>query len=227
MDFAIFSSAGLEFLFAWFHFLAGITWIGLLYYFNFVQAPFFAETDPAAKKAAIQKLVPRALWWFRWAALVTFLTGWGIVVKRGMESDWTIMSSSWGILISVGGLIGTLMFLNVWLIIWPNQKIVIGAANGENLGDAAAAGAKALLASRTNAVFSVPMLFFMGGASRIPLGLSEGSKLAGILVTLAIIGALEINAIKGKLGPMKSIPGTIHAGLLLSVILYVVLEVLL
>lgn len=226
MSFSIFSTAGLEFLFAWMHFLAGITWIGLLYYFNFVQAPFFKETDANTKTAATKLLVPRALWWFRWAAMFTFLSGWAIIVKRGMESEWQIMGTSWGILISIGGLLGTLMFLNVWLLIWPNQKVVIAAANGQNIGDAAAAGAKALLASRTNVLFSVPMLFFMGGASRIPVSLGDGSKMPGVLAILAVIFALELNGIKGKLGPMASIPGVIHCGLGLAVVLYSMIEIL-
>src|SRR6266511_1191936 len=75
-----------ELLLRWFHFLAGITWIGLLYYFNFVQGPFFAEADAATKSSATQKLVPRALWWFRWSALATFLTGALIIAKRVGEA---------------------------------------------------------------------------------------------------------------------------------------------
>lgn len=224
MALSILSSPGIEFLFAWMHFLAGVTWIGLLYYFNFVQGPFLKEVDASTKNAAVQKLLPRALWWFRWAAMFTVISGWAIIVKRGMESNWTVMGSTWGILISIGGLIGTIMFLNVWLIIWPNQKIVIAAANGQNIGDAAAAGAKALLASRSNALFSVPMLFFMGGASRIPVNLGEGSKMPAMLLILAIIGGLEVNAIKGKLGPMESIKGVIHCGLALAIVLYLIIE---
>ena len=76
------SADGLLFLLRWIHFLAGITWIGLLYYFNFVQTPFFAETEPPVRSGAIQKLVPRALWWFRWGAMVTFLSGLLIILHR-------------------------------------------------------------------------------------------------------------------------------------------------
>src|SRR5207245_244078 len=79
---ALFSDAGIQFLFRWIHFLSGITWIGLLYYFNFVQGPFMAEADAATKSGATQKLVPRALWWFRWSAAVTFLAGVGILGLR-------------------------------------------------------------------------------------------------------------------------------------------------
>ena len=76
------STEGMLFLLRWIHFLAGITWIGLLYYFNFVQTPFFAETEPPVRSGAVQKLVPRALWWFRWGAMVTFLSGLLIILHR-------------------------------------------------------------------------------------------------------------------------------------------------
>ena len=110
---------GIDHLFRWGHFLAGITWIGLLYYFNFVQTEYFKEAEDAHRSGAIQKLVPRALWWFRWGAMLTFLTGLVLLYNRhaGLTLD-----------ITVGALLGTLMFLNVWLIIWPNQKIVIASA---------------------------------------------------------------------------------------------------
>src|SRR5580765_5202845 len=82
-----------EFMLRWFHFLAGITWIGLLYYFNFVQGPFMAEADPATKSAVTQKLVPRALWWFRWSAVLTWLTGAAIIGDRMGRA--TIGSAAW------------------------------------------------------------------------------------------------------------------------------------
>jgi hypothetical protein len=119
-----------EFLLRWFHYLGGITWIGLLYYFNFVQGPFMAEADPAAKSTATQKLLPRALAWFRGGAIVTFLTGLAILGKRFGESPlgsgaW---STPWAITILTGALFGTLMFFNVVLVIWPKQQIVIASA---------------------------------------------------------------------------------------------------
>src|SRR5712691_13244860 len=127
---ALFSDAGVELLLRWLHFLAGITWIGLLYYFNFVQGPFFAEADGATKSAATQKLVPRALWWFRWGAMFTFLAGILMYLIRLAQTDaGAFYSSQYGIAITVGGLIGTIMFLNVWLVIWPKQQIVIASTN--------------------------------------------------------------------------------------------------
>jgi uncharacterized membrane protein len=113
-----------EFLLRWLHFLAGITWIGLLYYFNFVQGPFMAEADPATKSTATQKLVPRALAWFRWSALITFLTGAAIIGDRigrvpGGSSAW---SSPWVVTILTGALLGTVMLINVWGVIGAIRK---------------------------------------------------------------------------------------------------------
>ncbi len=185
---ALFSEAGVQFLLRWVHFLSGITWIGLLYYFNFVQGPFFAEADASTKSVATQKLVPRALWWFRWAALVTFLSGVTIMALRRV--GW---SDPWGLTIMTGGAFGTVMFLNVWLVIWPNQKIVIASAvaaakGGQANPQATAAGRRAFLASRTNVVFSFPMLFFMGAASHFTLPAAGNRGLWGLLL-LAILGS--------------------------------------
>src|SRR5216684_4667592 len=117
---ALFSDAGIQFLLRWLHFLSGITWIGLLYYFNFVQGPFMAEADASTKSGATQKLLPRALWWFRWSAAVTFLSGATILGLR--RASW---SDPWGLTILTGAAFGIVMLANVWRVIWPNQKIVI------------------------------------------------------------------------------------------------------
>src|SRR5512134_716795 len=181
-----------HFFFRWFHFLAGITWIGILYYFNFVQTPFFAETEAGVRTGAIQKLVPRALWWFRWGAMFTFLAGFLMYVIRMHEMGGGLFfSSSYGVTITLGGLIGTMMFLNVWLIIWPNQQIVIASANqvaqgGQALPAAAGAGRRAALTSRTNTVFSIPMLFYMGAASHYS-GLVGQSSSRGAFWILVVI----------------------------------------
>ena len=108
------------------HVLFGITWIGLLYYFNFVQTEYFKEAEASARVDAFSKLAPRALWWFRWAALATFLSGVILLGYRhsGLTAD-----------ITVGALMGTLMFLNVWLIIWPNQKIIVESNQGVQAGN--------------------------------------------------------------------------------------------
>ena len=134
------------------HILFGIAWIGLLYYFNFVQTEYFKVSEPSAKSDVVQKLVLTHSEYFRYAALFTFLTGLYLIHYLSIAINVSII---------LGAVMGTLMFLNVWLIIWPNQKKVIAGA-----ADAADAGAKAGLASRTNTLFSIPMLWFMVYSAR-------------------------------------------------------------
>ena len=130
--------------------------------------------------------------------------------------------------ITVGATLGTLMAINVWFIIWPNQKIVIASATqvaggGEALPEAAGAAPKAALASRTNTLFSIPMLFFMGSSAHLPSGMvmdSMSTSTASLIVVFGIILALEINAMRGKQGPMTSVVGVIHCGLGLTAVLY-------
>jgi len=225
------TTTGIEMLLRWGHFLAGITWIGLLYYFNFVQTEYFKEADGASKSDAIQKLVPRALWWFRWGAMFTLVSGLGIFALRGAGMSMDIY---------VGALLGIFMFLNVWLIIWPNQQIVIAsvkqvAEGGDALPEAAEALSAAGLASRTNTLFSIPMLFFMGASAHYP---HSFSFLAFILAVVVIV-ALQYNgaypAIKhidvlkklpegGQLKLYASVKGVIHCGLGLTLILFFILD---
>ena len=206
-------------LLRWIHFLAGITWIGLLYYFNFVQGEWFKETDPSAKSAAIQKLVPRALWWFRWGAMFTFLAGALTLLTKGMQAGWLIYASSWGIIILTGSVLGTLMFLNVS----ANQV----ADGGEPLSEAASSTAQAGLASRTNTLFSIPMLLCMGAASHYPINVTDETNYTLLFWVLAvIIGLIEINGIVGKPGPIASVKGVISSGVVLTVVLFGVIGVL-
>ena len=207
-----FSRAGLgNFGFRWLHILAGITWIGLLYYFNFVQVPAFAqfEAEPhkeiggKARLVAIDKVARKALWWFRWAAVSTFVTG--ILITIVTENYFTdgFGKSAGGIAISAGMLLGTIMLLNVWGVIWRNQKVVLANAANVLAGGApdpaaAAAGRKALMASRQNAVFSVSMLFFMvykGHSLQQGVEVSSGSMGAFWGITLLIIAVMEVNAL--------------------------------
>lgn len=218
----------ISYLFRWIHFFAGVTWIGILYYFNFVQTEFFKETDASAKSSAISKLVPRALWWFRYGALFTFISG---VALAGF------LAAAVNFYILIGMVMGTLMFLNVWMIIWPAQRIVIASTDAVIAGgeaDPAAAGAlaKAGLASRTNTLFSLPMLFFMGasghllGAGRVPMSSTDGVSELAMFLTLAIVLGIEFNGIKGKQGPMTSIVGVIHCGIALGAVLLLIMEFL-
>ncbi len=225
MQIGLFTMEGFIYFLRWMHYFFGITWVGLLYYFNFVQGPFMAEADAGSKSQVIQKLVPRALLWFRMAALYTFLTGLIILMIRGHQMGAAFLESAWGVGITTGALLGTTMFANVWLIIWPNQKVVIAnavatASGGQANPAAAAAGARALLASRTNVLFSLPMLFFMGAGRHLPIFMKDGSKAAYWIALLVIWGAIEFNAIKGKLGPLTTVKGVMHMSVVLTVLLY-------
>jgi uncharacterized membrane protein len=224
------TAAGYEMLLRWGHLLAGITWIGLLYYFNLVQGEYFKDAEASAKSDVIQKLVPRALCWFRWGAVVTLLTGIGMLGIRGGGS----------VDIYVGALLGIIMFTNVWLIIYPNQKIVIASATqmangGEALPEAAGALAAAGLASRTNALFSVPMLYFMGASSHFPHSFNVFSFLIAALIIMALeyngaypalknISFLQKLPAGGKMAPYASIKGVIHCGLGLTIVLFLIVH---
>lgn len=204
----VFSQAGGEMLSRWGHYLSGVTWIGLLYYFNFVQVPSFAQFEAAARTEAVAKLAPRALWWFRFAAMLTVATGIMILGFQEHLTGGEYFKTAPGISISTGILLALVMFYNVFRVIWPNQKIVIAsavsvAAGGQPDPGAAAAGRKALLASRTNAFFSIPMLWFMGVTSHLSLQYDVtpegGARLAYWLITLALVIFFELNA-TGRIG---------------------------
>lgn len=194
-----------NFGFRWLHIAAGITWIGLLYYFNFVQVPALAEygDEGKARNLTLDKVARRALWWFRWAAASTFVTGILITVVTEKYFSNNFGKSGRGLGISTGMLLGTIMMLNVWGVIWRNQKVVLAnAANvlagGEANPDAPAAGRRALMASRQNLVFSVAMAFFMVYKSHGPYAGSylTGGKLATYwIIMMLIVAILELNAL--------------------------------
>ncbi len=236
----LFSDVGAQFLLRWLHFLAGITWIGILYFFNLVNVNFMKALDGPTKSKVVPELMPRALFWFRWGAVVTWLSGflyfvWIIIAEQNARSQqglpashaglglWLVVSLiTWGIMygclqpisgalnkgivlgvifgvlmlvmsivlikaagagfptnrtvsIGIGGGLGTIMLLNVWGIIWPHQKRIIGwtkeaAEKGTPMPpEAAKLARRVFLASRTNAWLSIPMLWFMGMASHLPL----------------------------------------------------------
>jgi len=205
----------------WGHLLFGMTWIGLLYYFNFIQGGYFKSATPEGLADAKAKLAPEALWWFRWGAMFTFITG--IILLYGVEKMGQMNSY-----IVIGATLGTFMFLNVWLIIWPNQKIALGMVEG----DAASAGGKALLASRTNTLFSGPMAFCMlAGPHFGALGGGYGSHslsagMNAMYVALVVVVLLEINAVVGKQGPIASVRGVIVSSLVLTGVIVAILQML-
>jgi uncharacterized membrane protein len=202
----LFSDYGFSQLVRWAHVLFGIAWIGLLYFFNLVQVPAYAAfgDEAKARNIAIDKLTRKALWYFRWAAMATVAMGILItlVTPGGYFGD-GFGSSGAGVAISLGMLLALVMFVNVWGVIWRNQKVVLAnAANvlagGEANPGAPAAGRRAVMASRQNFIFSFGMLYLMVAAAHV---VYQGSDIGGAkigtfwLITLAITAVLELNAL--------------------------------
>tara|TARA_B100001250_G_C19757522_1_gene770856 strand:+ start:56 stop:667 length:612 start_codon:yes stop_codon:yes gene_type:complete len=156
-------------LVVWLHVFFGVIWIGLLYYFNFVQVPAVGEAlgdEGGPGPAAINKYVaPRALWWFRWGALLTWITG-AIALHYylpiSLHDAFMLKGGQMGVTIGVGAWLGTIMLFNVWILIWPNQKKILGIVDA-TADEIAKAKNIALMASRTNTLLSIPMLMCMVG----------------------------------------------------------------
>ena len=146
----------------WLHIAAGVMWIGLLYYFNFVQVAALGEANKDGTAAGITKHVaPRALFWFRWAAVVTWLAGAMLLGKNFFNAFFFLNAAFYAI--GVGAWLGTIMLFNVWVLIWPNQQKILGLVPATD-AEKATARRVAFLASRTNTMLSIPMLFFMAAA---------------------------------------------------------------
>jgi uncharacterized membrane protein len=224
---------GWEFLSRGGHVLSGVTWIGLLYFFNFVQVPAYAQLSDGARSEALRKLTWRALWWFRYAALATFLFGLSMIaVAEDME---LFFAGTHGTAILTGMLLGVTMFLNVWGVIWRSQKIVIGSAEtvaggGTANPDAPAEAKKAARASRCNTLFSIPMLFFMLFAAHGNFFATHEGTVVYWIVTLVLWAFIEASAL-GFIGGLDSPFNkqafddhrrTIWAGFILLVIMYFV-----
>ena len=160
------------FLFRWLHVLSGIMWIGLLYYFNFVQIPNMPNIPDEQKPAIGKVIAPAALWWFRWAAMATLVTGLILgyingyihdALALGAMNDFAVPKN---IAIGIGMWLGIIMWFNVWFVIWPNQKKALGIVEA-SADEKAASARTAMLFSRTNTMLSVPMLFAMVSAQNI------------------------------------------------------------
>ena len=153
-------------LIVWLHVFAGVIWIGLLYYFNFVQAPAVAagtaDSDGPGPAAISKYIAPLALLWFRWAALATWLTGAAAleIMGIGLMNAFTLQAGAQ--IIGLGAWMGTIMLFNVWVLIWPNQKKILGIVEASD-EEKAKSKFVALMASRTNTFLSIPMLMCMVG----------------------------------------------------------------
>ena len=185
----------LQFFLRWLHVLAGIVWIGHLYFFNLVNVPLQGALDDASKKLVNPKLMPRALWWFRWGAMTTFITGWLLFTLvymytpgEGFGPSALFMDeeglSSRAIWILFGMLLGAIVWFNVWFIIWPAQKSMLkGLIPAERLPEVRK---RALLASRTNTFLSAPLLFAMLAPQ------SYGAVSTPTLIIVSVIGSLVV-----------------------------------
>jgi uncharacterized membrane protein len=170
IGFGFYGSDFIKFLFRWAHVLSGVMWIGLLWYFNFVQIPNMASIPDEQKPAISKVIAPAALWWFRWGAMATIVTGIILAILNGYFVQAITLGIAGGTIghtmIGIGMWLGAIMWFNVWFVIWPNQKKALGMVEVD--ADAkAAAGRTAMLFSRTNTLLSIPLLFAMVSAQNL------------------------------------------------------------
>ena len=198
-------------LFRWLHVIAGITWIGMLYFFNLVNLPLQGTLDDATKKAVNPQLMPRALWWFRWGAMITFLAGWVLFTLNYMYSPgigWgptNLFSDTEGVTgralwVMTGMLFGSIMWFNVWFVIWPAQKRILGLcgtpkATPEELPVVRARAAKF---SRINTFLSGPMLFGMLAGPHLGVFNLWNFLVFTTIAMFAVSGAYKLSANVGK-----------------------------
>ncbi len=159
-----------SFFLRWLHVLSGVMWVGILYYFNFVQIPTIPKIPDEQKPAISKFIAPEALFWFRWAAMSTIVTGIILALVNEYFIDAVIIGLNSGdpkhTAIGIGMWLGTIMWFNVWFVIWPNQKKALGMVEVD--ADAKAkAGRTAMLFSRTNTLLSIPMLYAMVSAQNL------------------------------------------------------------
>jgi len=247
----IFEEVGIEMLARYGHIIAGITWIGLLYYFNFAQTPAFNSFEAPARNEAFAKLVPRAIWWFRWAAAATLAFGLLIFALysggdnqpyMGSGEPYGDMQNPQVMAILAGMFFAVIMFLNVWLVIWPAQRRAIANAQNVLAGGEADAGLppvmrRAATASRTNTFLSIPMLFFMVFAGHLA-GFADydstegGKRVLWYLITIVVGLGAEAIALKapppgsGLTKHLDDHKNTILAGFVLLIVHYLIFEAL-
>ena len=224
------------------HYLAGITWIGLLYFFNFIQGSAYATMSEGARGEALRNVTWRTLWWFRWGAMLTFLSGLWLLNSQDYFREFPdAFNTSPGLGIAFGALLGTTMFANVWTVIWPAQQIVIGSSNtvaggGEADLRAPAAAKRAGRASRVNTLFSITLIWFMMWPSHFGFsfsGLDSGARVVLWVVFLVYLVGMEASAL-GLLGGYDSRVNTlvlekhqrtIVVGFAFTILLYLLWEI--
>jgi uncharacterized membrane protein len=178
----------------WMHFFFGIVWLGHLYFFNFVQTNYEKALSPEQKKAVVPQVRGRALWWFRWGAMITLITGLLYLIYEQLIAsdlgfrDW--FGTSRGRWITFGAGLGMVMWFNVWFVIWPRQQVILGAISGarEKPADFDALVAVAARFSKINAYLSLPMLFGMGARQHFAMRSAAGDLLMMAVVLLVGVG---------------------------------------
>ena len=162
----------LQALLRWIHLVAGIIWIGMLLFFNLVNAHVTTALQAATRREVVPQLMPRALFWFRWGAMFTFLSGWLMIIWKysvlgsGMHGDAGLLGSEAGYWITLGAIFGSIMWFNVWFVIWPaQQKLITWVKEGQTPPEQPYVAKTALYASRINTFLAVPMLFGMFAGS--------------------------------------------------------------
>jgi uncharacterized membrane protein len=246
----IFEEVGVEMLARYGHIIAGITWIGLLYYFNFAQTPAFATFEAGSRTEATAKLVPRAIWWFRWAAMATLVFGLLIFLLYSMGDNepymaggaYDAMQNPQVMAILAGMLFAIIMWANVWFVIWPAQRKAIANAQATVEGRQGTPPTpeelrRAATASRTNTFFSIPMLFFMVAAGHLaPFGgydsTGGGDRVIWYLVIIVVAVVVEAIALKapaagsGLSKHLDDHKNTIIGGFVLLIVLWLIFEIL-
>ncbi len=198
------------------HVMFAAMWMGLLWFFNFVQTPAYAEMDAGARNNAFDKLTWRALWWFRWGAMATFVSG---LLILAIDSGDTFTGDFWkspgGNVFATAIVFGAIMAANVWMVIWPNQQIVIAnartvSAGGEANPEAPKAARRGAMASRQNTIFSFTVFLGMIGGRDFFVGFGAsktGVRILYYILILAIAVGLELNSL-GKFGTEVGKPNT-------------------
>jgi len=180
----------------WIHFLSGVTWIGLLWFFNYINGPFTKSLEPEVASKVIPQIMPRTLWWFRWGAAFTWFSGVAYSMMLGQQHEGGVMKwfseTTRGNWIMLGFVYGTIMAFNVWFMIWPRQKKIISAViKGDNPPEKAGWAKTATNCSRVNTYLSIPLLFAMGAGKHMgEFGGAQPVGMSGFLTNAAIITAV-------------------------------------
>jgi uncharacterized membrane protein len=232
----------LYFFFAlhWIHVLSSVVWLGTLYFFNFYLTAFLEKARPDVRVEVFSTLVPLALRGFNWSTLATVLSGW-LLYFHSLNAVGIAVFFNWpyGLAISLGGLLGTVMFLNGWFIMHPKQERVVASAvrvakGGEPDPEAPLLSRHVVLTSRVNLLLSIPMLFLIVSATHDPpmfLMTAASAPIWFWIIVLVIVGAVEIIPILGPRGGIKkgieTVSGALTAGFVLLAVFYVLIRTVL